>query len=69
MLRYKGEWYGCNVLKLEDLIHKSVENSIKAFAFDRQSLIENLGNSRVGRTQINAQGEDKVAALCGSGLQ
>jgi len=44
-------------------------NNIKAFAFDRQSLIENLGNNRVGRTRINAQGEDKVAALCGSGLQ
>ena len=44
-------------------------NNIKAFAFDRQILIENLGNSRVGRTQINAQGKDKVAALCGSSLQ
>jgi len=28
-----------------------------------ESLIENLGNNRVGRTQINAQGEDKVTAL------
>ena len=102
MLRYKGEWYGCNVLQIgrfdpsskmcscgainHDLRLKDrswtckecgklhdrdvlAANNIKAFAFDRQSLIENLGNSRVGRTQINAQGEDKVAALCGSGLQ
>jgi putative transposase len=102
MLRYKGEWYGCNVLQIGrfdpsskmcscGVINHSLRlkdrswtckecgklhdrdvlaaNNIKAFAFDRQSLIENLGNNRVGRTQINAQGEDKVTALCGSGLQ
>jgi putative transposase len=35
-------------------------NNIKNFAFDRQSLIENLGNNRAGHAQINAQGDDKI---------
>jgi len=96
MLKYKAEWYGCNILQIgrfdpsskmcscgvinHDLRLKDrswtckkcgklhdrdvlAANNIKKFAFDRQSLIENLGNNRVGRTQINAQGEDKVTAL------
>lgn len=96
MLQYKGQWYGCNIIKigrfdpssklcscgiinhelqLKDRLWTCKEcgklhdrdvlaaNNIKKFAFDRQSLIENLGNNRVGRTRINAQGEDKVTTF------
>jgi putative transposase len=35
-------------------------NNIKKFAFDRQSLIENLGKNTAGYAGINAQGDDKV---------
>jgi len=99
MLKYKGDWYGCNVLqigrfdpsskmcncgkinqslRLQDRMWTCKEcgrchdrdilaaNNIKDFAFDKQSLIENLGNNRVGHTRINAQGDDKVTAK-GSG--
>jgi len=42
-------------------------NNIKDFAFNRQSLIENLGKNRTGHVRINAHGDDKVTAVCGSG--